>query len=265
MALAFLILIILFACSHASHEGSRKNNRVGIVVSTLPTQNQQLNPGGIYNDLLPSENFVIPHAFSANTNISRKSSRLNSRSNRNRIANIDEDHLDDNDYGLRKSAVHIPRVYSSYEPYQYSLPYYPPPPTFYPPPNYFNQPLNIPIQAQTDPNKALERQATIIKEIHHHHYGPESDNRKISARVESSRTIRSSARTQILPNHTNKEQEDVQTYQLNSSTGKLSFMPNSDEQIISVNQERSYLRPQTKNNWVVLYNQEHPNNQNMYS
>ncbi len=183
----------------------------------------------------------------ANPHIHLKSSRINSRRS-NRVAVSEEGYYGD-DYNLRKSAIHVPRIYSSYD----QIPSYGP--QFES--SYYNQ---VPLQ----------RPVTVIKEIHHHHYeNPDNEYRNAHSRVGSMR----SARTHIMPINNS---EDVQTYQLNQS-GQLNLLNQSttfmhpqptDEQIITLNRQSDVFRPPSRRpnsirsesinhppTWVALYNQ----------
>ena len=141
-------------------------------------------------------------------------------------------------------------------------------------PNYLNQQQNpFPMQnpPMMDSNKPLERPATtIIKEIHHHHYGT-PDNNEVKKGSARSLSVRNSLRSQALP--INNSADDVQTYQLNQS-GQLNLMNQNsmyipaqspDEQIITINRQADLYAPQSRrpqssvNNgasWVALYNQQ---------
>ena len=57
-----MLLFIIFACSHASHNGSKKN-RVGLSVKNPRNEVSDQPIGALYNDLTP-DTFTRPYGYS---------------------------------------------------------------------------------------------------------------------------------------------------------------------------------------------------------
>jgi len=106
--------------------------------------------------------------------------------------------------------------------------------------NVNSYPMNDAFQAPIKSARAasmLERPVTVIKEIHHHHYGPDGEEKRATSKYR--RNVAESPSLFInLKNSAKSIENNVETYQLDTRSGELKYMGEDGKPKMNKNKQK---------------------------